>query len=52
MGYIGGARGALGMVGIRAMSGWVGSKMAAEIGGVDGVGMVDGVGGESEVGGF
>ena len=46
------------MVGIRAVSGWVGSKMAAEIGGVDGVGMiggvdgVDGVGGESGVGGF
>ena len=40
------------MVGIGAVSGWVGSKMAAEIGGVDGVGMVGGVGGESGVGGF
>ena len=40
------------MVGIRAVSGWVSSKMAAKIGGVDGVGMVDGVGGESGVGVF
>ena len=39
------------MVGIRAVSEWVGSIMAAEIGGVDGVVGVDGVGGENGVSG-